>query len=112
MVDCVFCRIVAGELPATVVSATDRTLAFRDTDPKAPTHTLVVPRDHHADVAALSDADPALLVELLVAAVEVARLQGVSGNYRLVTNTGPDAGQMVQHVHVHVLGEASPGAMG
>lgn len=101
---CVFCRVVAGELPADVVAETERTLAFRDLAPQAPVHVLVVPRAHHADVGALADADPALLGDLLRAAVDVARAEGLEGGYRLVANTGADAGQTVFHVHGHVLG--------
>jgi histidine triad (HIT) family protein len=104
MSDCLFCRIVAGEIPADVVLETDRVLAFRDIDGQAPTHVLVVPRDHHADVAAVADADPALLGEVLQAAVAVARQEGLDGGYRLVANTGADGGQSVHHLHVHVLG--------
>jgi histidine triad (HIT) family protein len=111
-VDCLFCRIVAGDVPATVVAATDRTLAFRDINPQAPTHVLVIPREHHADVAAVADADPGLLAEVFVAAVGVARSEGLEGGYRLLTNSGPDAGQMVQHMHVHVLGGGRLRVMG
>ena len=102
--DCVFCAIVRGELPATVVHETDRTMAFRDRVPAAPTHVLVVPRAHHADLAALSDADPALLADLWASAVAVARQEGLDGGYRMVVNTGADGGQTVFHAHVHVLG--------
>ena len=104
MTECLFCRIVAGELPAEVVHATERTVAFRDIGPQAPTHVLVVPRDHHADAAACADADPALLGEVMAAAVAVARAEGLDRGYRLLTNTGSDAGQTVHHLHVHVLG--------
>jgi histidine triad (HIT) family protein len=110
--DCLFCRIVAGEVPADVVATTDRTLAFRDVAPQAPTHVLVVPREHHADVAACADADPALLGELLAAAADVARAEGLTGGYRLLTNSGPDAGQTVHHLHVHVLGGRPLGGLG
>jgi histidine triad (HIT) family protein len=102
--DCLFCRIVAGEIPARVVAETERTMAFRDVNPQAPTHVLVVPRAHHADVAAVAAADPALLAEVMTAAASVAGSEGLSGGYRLVTNTGDDAGQTVHHLHVHVLG--------
>jgi histidine triad (HIT) family protein len=112
MTDCLFCRIVAGEIPATVVAETDRTLAFRDVAPQAPTHVLVVPREHHADAAACAEADPALLGELMVAAAAVAQAEGLSGGYRLLTNTGADAGQTVHHVHVHVLGGRPLGSLG
>ncbi|MFP5220213.1 MAG: histidine triad nucleotide-binding protein [Actinomycetes bacterium] len=104
MSDCLFCRIVAGEVPADVVHETHRTLAFRDIGPQAPTHVLVVPREHHADAGAVADADPALLAEVMTAAVAVARQEGLDGGYRLVANTGDDGGQTVRHLHVHVLG--------
>ncbi|MBC7375489.1 MAG: histidine triad nucleotide-binding protein [Frankiales bacterium] len=104
MTDCLFCRIVAGEIPADKVQETERTLAFRDVSPQAPTHVLVVPKIHHADVAALVDADPTLLADVMSAAVEVARVEQLDGGFRLVANTGVDGGQSVQHVHVHVLG--------
>ena len=104
MSDCLFCRIVAGEIPSDVVLETDRVLAFRDVDPQAPTHVLVVPREHHADVAAVADADPTLLADVLQTAVAVARQEGLDGGYRLVANTGDDGGQSVHHLHVHVLG--------
>jgi len=109
MSDCLFCGIVAGDVPATVLRETERTLAFRDVAPAAPTHVLVVPKGHHEDVAALSDADAGLLAEVLATAVAVARDEGLGDGYRLVTNTGPAAGQSVQHLHVHVLGGRSLG---
>ena len=104
MEDCLFCKVVRGEVPAQVVHESERTLAFRDLAPAAPTHVLVVPREHHADLAALVAADPALAGEVLQAATDVARQEGLSGGYRLVVNTGADAGQSVFHLHVHVLG--------
>ena len=112
MSDCLFCRIASAEVPATAVHETERTLAFRDIGPQAPTHVLVIPRAHHADIAALSDADPGLLAEVLSAAVAVARQEGLTGGYRLLTNTGNDGGQSVHHVHVHVLGGRRLGALG
>jgi len=103
--DCLFCRIVAGELPAQVVHETPHALAFRDINPQAPTHVVVVPRAHHADAGALAEADPALAGELLRAARAVAESEGiVESGYRLVFNTGAGAGQTVFHVHCHVLG--------
>lgn len=99
--DCLFCRIVAGEVPASVVHETDGTLAFRDVAPVAPTHVLVVPRVHAAE---LSAADPAGLGELVQAAVQVARQEGLADGWRLVVNSGRDAGQTVDHLHLHVLG--------
>jgi histidine triad (HIT) family protein len=103
--DCMFCKIVAGEIPADVVLSTDTTLAFRDVNPKAPTHVLVVTRTHYADAAALAAADPALAGEVLRTAAAVAEQDGVvESGYRLVFNTGVGAGQSVLHVHCHVLG--------
>ena len=102
MSDCVFCSIVKGELPAEVVVSTDRVVAFRDIDPQAPVHVVVVPREHHTDVAALAAVDAATLADLVEVAGEVAEREG-DGEYRLVFNTGPDAGQSVFHAHGHVL---------
>ena len=103
MSDCLFCKIVDGEIPATLVHETAGTLAFRDVNPQAPTHVLVIPRAHHADAGALAAADPALAGEVLRAAADVAENEGLS-DYRLVFNTGAGAGQSVFHAHVHVLG--------
>ncbi|MFW3169377.1 histidine triad nucleotide-binding protein [Geodermatophilus sp. CPCC 206100] len=111
--DCLFCRMVAGDVPATVVHETDRTLAFRDINPQAPTHVLVIPKDHHATVGALAADDPDLLAAVVRAAADVAvqeglaTADGVEPGYRVVTNTGPAAGQTVHHVHLHVLGGRS-----
>ncbi len=100
--DCLFCGIVAGRVPATVVARSERALAFRDIDPKAPVHVLVVPTDHHADVAQLAAADPSLLAEVVRLAEDVAS-EEADGDFRLVFNTGAAAGQSVFHVHGHVL---------
>jgi histidine triad (HIT) family protein len=103
--DCLFCRIVAGEIPATVVHETDTTLAFRDIDPKAPVHVLVIPKQHHPDVVALATGDPAGSAALLAAAAAVAEAEGLlPDGFRLLFNTGGYAGQEVFHVHAHVLG--------
>lgn len=99
---CLFCHVVAGEVPADVVHRGERVLALRDIAPVAPTHVLVVARDHHPDVGALAAADPAALVELVTVAGQVAA-EGGEPDYRLVFNTGPRAGQTVGHVHGHVL---------
>jgi|SRR5215208_3880110 histidine triad (HIT) family protein len=100
--DCLFCRVVAGDLPADVVHRGERVLAFRDIDPQAPTHVLVVPLEHHPDVGAIAAADPATLAELVAAAEQIARAEG-HDDFRLVFNTGSRAGQSVFHVHGHVL---------
>ena len=110
--DCLFCRIVAGEIPAPVVHETDTTLAFRDTDPKAPVHVLVIPKDHHPDVVALARADPKVAADLLAAAGAVAETEGLLGDgFRLLFNNGRYAGQEVFHVHGHVLGGKPLGPM-
>src|SRR5690348_17309019 len=101
--DCLFCRIVAGEIPGDVVAQSEAVVAFRDVDPQAPTHVLVVPREHHPDAAALADAAPGTMAELVRVARDVARADGLD-DYRLVLNTGPGAGQTVFHTHLHVLG--------
>jgi histidine triad (HIT) family protein len=102
--ECLFCKVVAGEVPATVVRDDPDTLAFRDIDPKAPVHVLVVPKAHHADMAAVLAADPALVARIHATAVAVAEAEGLDGGYRMVANTGPDAGQSVHHAHLHLLG--------
>ena len=100
--DCLFCKIVAGEVPAEIVHSTERTVAFRDINAQAPTHVLVVPRDHYPDAAALAAGDPAASAELVLTAAAVATAEG-HDDYRLVFNTGAGAGQSVFHVHGHVL---------
>jgi histidine triad (HIT) family protein len=100
-----FCAIVAGEIPATTVLETDRILAFRDINPQAPTHVLVIPKTHYPDVAAL---DAALLGEVIGAVQQVAADDAVAeSGYRVVFNTGAEAGQTVPHVHAHLLGGRS-----
>lgn len=105
---CLFCRIVAGEVPATVVAENNEAIAFRDLNPQAPLHVLVVPRDHHGDVAQLAAADPDLLAAVVRLAGDVAAAE-VGGEFRLVFNTGASAGQSVFHVHAHVIGGARLG---
>ncbi len=103
--DCLFCGIAAGDIPATIVLDGKRTLAFRDIGPQAPTHVLVIPRDHYPDVAALAGVGDGLLDELVSAAHQVAVAEGIDGSgYRIVFNTGREGGQTVAHVHAHVLG--------
>jgi histidine triad (HIT) family protein len=101
---CLFCKIVAGEIPADVVHETATTLAFRDIEPQAPTHVLVIPRSHQPDIATLAAAEPEVAVDLLNAVAEVAKQEGLSDGYRLVFNTGAQAQQTVFHVHAHVIG--------
>ena len=106
MTDCLFCRIVAGEIPATIVKRSDEAIAFRDIDARAPTHVLVIPTQHVAAVRDAKGAEgEALLGRLLTFAAEAASELGLdAGGYRIVTNTGKDAGQSVDHLHFHVLG--------
>ena len=100
---CLFCQIVAGEIPAEIVRSTDDTIAFYDIAPVAPTHVLVVPRTHHVDVSRLAASDRDLAGRLLADASAVASELGLD-EFRLVLNTGATAGQSVFHVHAHVLG--------
>jgi len=103
--ECLFCAIVAGEIPATTVLETDRILAFRDINPQARTHVLVIPKTHYPDVAALAAADAALLGEVIGVVQQVAAADAVAETgYRVVFNTGAEAGQIVPHVHAHLLG--------
>lgn len=105
MPDCLFCSIVAGDIPSDVVLETDDVVAFRDVNPQAPVHVLVVPRRHVEDLHALDAGDDALLGELVRVARRVADEEGVAaGGYRVVVNVGPDAGMSVPHLHLHVLG--------
>ena len=100
---CLFCRIVAGEIPAKLVAETDRYVAFRDINPQAPVHVLVIPREH---VSSLAEAnDDRLVGGMALLAAEIARKEGVAaGGYRTVINTNADAGQTVFHIHLHLLG--------
>ena len=103
--DCLFCKIVSGDVPAELVRETEDTVAFRDINPQAPVHVLVIPRTHHATMAEMAAADPSLAAVVLAECGAVAGVEGVAENgYRTVFNTGPNAGQLVMHVHAHVLG--------
>src|ERR687894_314238 len=97
---CLFCRIVAGEIPSGRVFENDTVIAFRDINPAAPTHVLVIPRRHVADAHALTPADGALLAELFGAIRAIADEAGLDNGYRVVTNVGPEAGQSVLHLHL------------
>jgi histidine triad (HIT) family protein len=110
--DCLFCRITARELPSDVVHETDTTLAFRDIDPRAPSHVLVIPKTHLANVAELAEADPSLVRDVLATAAAVAKSEGLAEDgWRFIFNTGRHAGQVVFHVHGHVLGGRPLGPM-
>jgi histidine triad (HIT) family protein len=102
--DCLFCKIVAGDIPADVVHRTDTTVAFRDIEPQAPTHVLVIPRSHQPDIGTLAAAEPEIALDLLNAVSAVAAQEGLEKGYRVVFNTGAQAQQTVFHVHAHVIG--------
>jgi histidine triad (HIT) family protein len=105
--DCLFCKIVARAIPADIIHETETTLAFRDIEPQAPTHVLVIPKEHQTDVVALGVSSPQGLVELFESVGVVATQEGLEDGYRGVFNTGALAHQMVFHAHVHVLGGRS-----
>lgn len=102
--NCPFCRIAAGSQPANIVYQDDELIAFRDAHPVAPTHILLIPRKHIENLDDAETEDGSLLGRMLLKAAEVAANQGLSGGFRLVTNTGPQAGQSVYHLHIHLLG--------
>jgi histidine triad (HIT) family protein len=105
MSECLFCRIVQGSVPARMVAETDHVLAFRDIQPVAPTHVLLIPREHVAESAAdLGSGHAPLLGEIFALAADIARSEGLDSGWRLVTNVGADAGQTVPHLHVHLIG--------
>jgi histidine triad (HIT) family protein len=102
---CVFCRIVAGVAPAQIVHSSDRVLAFRDLNPQAPVHLLLIPKEHIASVAEIEEGHGGTLAELFIAAAHLAKAEGVDrAGWRIVTNVGSDAGQSVDHLHFHLLG--------
>ncbi len=101
---CIFCRIAGGEIPAQIVFQDEELVVFRDLAPKAPTHLLIIPRRHVASLAETGPEDRELLGKLLQRAVETARQEGLEKGFRTVINTGPDGGQTVGHLHLHVVG--------
>jgi histidine triad (HIT) family protein len=103
--DCIFCKIIAGEIPSNIVYKDKDVIAFPDINPSAPVHIMVVPVKHIATMNQITDADAPLLGKLMAAAAKIAKDRGLDKTgYRLVINTGADAGQVVQHIHVHLLG--------
>jgi len=105
MEDCLFCRIARGEQQADIVHSGDEVVAFRDIDPKASTHILVIPKEHIESARAIKDGHGDLLVDLFHVAAHLAKAEGIDrSGWRLVTNVGPDAGQSVHHLHLHLLG--------
>lgn len=108
MSDCIFCKIAAGEIPSTKVYESEQVLAFRDLNPVAPTHVLVIPKEHHANIC---DGVSAELMGAMVEGIrQVVKSEGIEeSGYRVITNKGADAGQTVNHFHMHVLGGTSMG---
>jgi histidine triad (HIT) family protein len=103
--DCLFCGIAAADIPATIVSSNPRTIAFRDINPQAPVHVLVITRDHYANLSELAAAGDGLLAEVIGHAHDVAVAEGIANSgYRVIFNTGVHGGQTVDHVHAHVIG--------
>ncbi len=103
--ECIFCRIVAGEIPADIVYQDKELLAFRDIHPQAPTHILIIPKSHIASMTDLTGNEQALVGRLILLAKELAEKEGISASgYRLSVSTGADGGQLVPHIHFHLLG--------
>ena len=101
---CLFCRIVAGEIPSTKVYEDELVLAFRDIAPQAPTHILVVPKEHIADCNGITEENAAVVAHIFTVIPQIAAAEGLANGYRVVSNCGADAGQTVQHLHFHILG--------
>lgn len=102
--DCLFCKIVNGDIPSTKVYEDDKCLAFRDINPQAPTHILVIPKSHIASVAEVRADNACLVGHIFSVIAKIAEAEGLSGGYRVVSNCGADAGQTVHHLHFHILG--------
>lgn len=109
--DCLFCKIIAGDIPSAKVYEDDDMYAFRDINPEAPCHVLVVPKKHIASADEITADNSAIVAKIYEKIPEIARLGGVKNGYRVVTNCGPDAGQTVFHLHFHILGGAVLGKM-
>ena len=104
MNDCLFCKIIAGEIPSTKVYEDERVLAFRDIAPQAPTHILVIPKEHIASVAEINEKNSAVVSHIFEVIAKIAKDEKLDGGYRVVSNCGDDAGQTVHHLHFHILG--------
>ncbi len=104
MNDCLFCKIIKGDIPSTKVFENERILAFRDISPQAPTHILIIPKNHYDSLAAVPEEDSAVIGEIMMVAKKLAKEEGLDGGYRVITNIGDDGGQTVHHLHFHLLG--------
>lgn len=102
--NCLFCNIIAGEIPSTKVYEDELVFAFRDINPQAPTHILVVPKAHIADCNAVTEDNSAVVAHIFQVIPQIAKAEGLTNGYRVVSNCGADAGQTVQHLHFHILG--------
>jgi len=102
--DCLFCKIAAGEIPSTKVYEDEQILAFRDIAPMAPTHILVIPKQHIGSVAEITKENAAVVAHIFATIPQIAEAEGLTNGYRVVSNCGADAGQTVQHLHFHILG--------
>ena len=102
--NCLFCKIVAGEIPSTKVYEDEKILAFRDINPQAPTHILVIPKAHIESVNAISGENSGVVAHIFEVIPQIAKAEGLEGGYRVVSNCGADAGQTVFHLHFHILG--------
>lgn len=102
--DCLFCKIIAGEIPSTKVYEDDKILAFRDIAPQAPTHILVIPKQHIGGVDELNENNAAVVSHIFAKIAEIAKQEGLENGYRVVSNVGEDGGQTVRHLHFHILG--------
>ena len=104
--DCLFCKIIAGEIPSTKVFEDEKILAFRDINPQAPTHILVIPKEHIGGVDELNENNSAVVAHIFEKIAEIAKIEGLENGYRVVSNIGEDGGQTVRHLHFHMIGGA------
>ena len=102
--DCLFCNIIQGSIPSTKVYEDELCFAFRDIAPQAPTHILVIPKEHIASADELTEANVSAAAHILTVIPKIAAAEGLTGGYRIISNIGPDAGQTVRHLHFHILG--------
>jgi histidine triad (HIT) family protein len=107
--DCLFCSIISGEIPSTKVYEDDDVFAFRDINPQAPTHVLVIPKKHIGSVAEITAENSAVVAKCFEAIAKVAEAEGLKNGYRVISNCGEDAGQTVHHLHFHILGGVNMG---
>ena len=102
--DCIFCKIVAGDIPSTKVYEDEKILAFRDINPEAPVHVLVIPKEHIDSANCIDETNSAITAHIFECIPKIAKAEGLDGGYRIITNIGDDGGQSVHHMHFHILG--------